>query len=117
MTILSNVKFQVEDFFSNFVAFSEYPNFNVRIGQIKRTSLSEDKRLELYNAKKDRGYALKIDGEDIFKFVVSTSNFEENYDRNIIVGDEGELPRNISINVPLKFLSTLIVKGTVYTFG
>ena len=53
----------------------------------------------------------------MFKFVVSTEHFNENYDRNIIVGDEGELPRNISIDVPLKFLSTLIVKGTVYTFG
>ena len=95
---------------------------SIIFGKIKRTSLSEDKRLELYNAEKDRGYALKIDGEDIrledmFKFVVSTEHFNENYDRNIIVGDEGELPRNISIDVPLKFLSTLIVKGTVYTFG
>ena len=27
MTLLSSVKFLVEDFFSNFLAFSEYPNF------------------------------------------------------------------------------------------
>ena len=87
-------------------------------GQIKRTSLSEDKILKLYNAEKDRGYALRKDGEDMFKFVVSTEHFSENYYRNITVGNpSNELPRNISIDVPIKFLSTLIVKGTVYTFG
>ena len=45
-------------------------------------------------------------------FVINTEHFNETYDRNITVGDE--LPRNISIDVPLKFLSTLLVKGKVY---
>ena len=54
----------------------------------------------------------------MFKFVVSTEHFTENYDRNITVGNpSNELPRNISIDVPIKFLSTLIVKGTVYILG
>ena len=54
----------------------------------------------------------------MFKFVVSTEHFIENYDRNITVGNpSNELPRNISIDVPIKFLSTLIVKGTVYILG
>ena len=45
----------------------------------------------------------------MFKFVVSTSHFEEKYYRNIIIGDE--LSRKVSIDVPIKFLSTLLVKG------
>ena len=73
---------------------------------------STDKRLELSNVKEDRGYALKIDGEEMSKFVVSTAHFIENYERNILIGEE--LPRNISIDVPLKFMSTLLLKGTVY---
>ena len=79
------------------------------MSQTLRTNFSGEKILEVFNVEKDRGYALKIDGEDNFKFVVSTSHFEEKYDRNISVGDE--LPRNVSIDVPLKFLSTLLVKG------
>ena len=45
-------------------------------------------------------------------FVMRTEDFNETYSRNISVGDE--LPRNISIDVPLKFLTTLLVKGKVY---
>ena len=73
---------------------------------------STDKILELSNVEEDRGYALKIDGEEMFKFVVSTAHFIENYERNILIGEE--LPRNVSIDVPLKFMSTLLIKGTVY---
>ena len=73
---------------------------------------STDKILEVSNVEEDRGYALKIDGEEMFKFVVITTHFDEKYEREIFVGDE--LPRNILIEVPLKFISTLLVKGTVY---
>ena len=45
-------------------------------------------------------------------FVISTSNFNETYERNILIGEE--LPRNVSIDVPLKFMSTLLLKGSVY---
>ena len=49
------------------------------------------------------------------KFVMNTKHFNEKYYRTIIVGDTK--PKNISINVPLKFLSTLLVKGIVYILG
>ena len=75
---------------------------------------STDKILELSNIEKNRGYALKIDEEEMFRFVISTSHFYEKYERNIFVCVYDELPKNISINVPLKFISTLLVKGTVY---
>ena len=78
----------------------------------KRTYLSEEKILKLSNVEKGRGYALKKDGEEMKSFVINTEHFNETYDRNISVGDES--PRNISIDVPLKFLSTLLVKGKVY---
>ena len=88
---------------------------SINFWQIKRTHLSEDKILELSNVEKYRGYALKIDGEEMSKFVINTKHFDEKYDRTIIVGDTK--PKNISINVPLKFLSTLLVKGIVYILG
>ena len=78
---------------------------------------STDKILELSNVEKDRGYALKIDEEEMFRFVISTSHFIENYEKTILITNNyahQELPRNISIDVPLKFISTLLVKGTVY---
>ena len=78
----------------------------------KRTYLSEEKILKLSNVEKGRGYALKKDGEEMASFVMRTEDFNETYSRNISVGDE--LPRNISIDVPLKFLTTLLVKGKVY---
>ena len=78
----------------------------------KRTYYSEEKILKLSNVKKGRGYALKKDGEEMSSFVISTEHLNETYGRNISVGDE--LPRNISIDVPLNFLATLLVKGKVY---
>ena len=81
----------------------------------KRTYFSEEKILKLSNVKKDRVYALKKDGEEMTKFVMNTKHFNEKYYRTIIVGDTK--PKNISINVPLKFLSTLLVKGIVYILG
>ena len=47
---------------------------------------SKDKILELSNVEKDRGYALKIGGEEMGKFVMNTAHFDEKYDRHIIVG-------------------------------
>ena len=73
---------------------------------------STDKILKLSNVEEDGGYALKIGEEEMSRFVISTSNFDEKYERKILVCDE--LPRNISIYVPLMFLSTLLVKGIVY---
>ena len=73
---------------------------------------SRDKILELSNVEKDRGYSLRIDEEEMFRIVISTTHFDEKYEREIFVGDE--LPRNVSIDVSLKFMSTLLLKGTVY---
>ena len=72
---------------------------------------SRKKILELSNVEEDRGYALKIDGEEMAKFVINTAHFNDSYTGNITVG--GKFARNI--DVPLKFLSTLLVRGTVYT--
>ena len=79
---------------------------------------STDKILELSNVVKDRAYALKKDGAEMKKFVISIAHFDEKYDKNITVGNPmNELSRNISIDVPLKFISTLLYKGTVYILG
>ena len=46
------------------------------------------------------------------KFVPSTENFNYLDTRNITVGDNNyDYGENISIDVPLKFISTLLVKG------
>ena len=72
---------------------------------------SRDKILELSNVEKDRGYALKKEGNEMYKFVVSTTLFDEKYEREIFVDDASTT--NVSIDVPLKFMSTLLVRGTV----
>ena len=54
------------------------------------------------------------------KFVVNTAHFDETYEENIFVIDGPKLPRRdpprkyFSIDVSLKFMSTLLHKGTVY---
>ena len=48
---------------------------------------SIDKILKVSNVEEDRGYALKIDGNEMSKFVPSTENFNYLDTRNITVGD------------------------------
>ena len=55
---------------------------------------STDKILELSNVEEDRGYALKIDGEEMAKFVINTAHFNDSYTGNITVG--GKFARNIT---------------------
>ena len=73
---------------------------------------SIDKILKVSNAEENRGYALKKDGNEMSKFVTSTENSNYLDTRNITVGDNNyDYGENISIDVPLMFSSTLLVKG------
>ena len=47
---------------------------------------SIDKILKVSNVEEDRGYALKIDGNEMSKFVPSTENFNDLDTRHFAVG-------------------------------